>query len=137
MFSIERNDLIYLPMLICSNKYSSNQDTHQNVFSILEDLKNNINETCYLRIYTLFQNTCTIIYTTTCTTIHPHRPMALKCTALDRCNQVVVSFCLEVVRSGGGLGVLRKRIQGDGWYYKRLCEGIFKAANLRHEFMGF
>ena len=58
--------------------------------------------------------------------------MSLRCTVLDRCNQIVVSFYLEVVNVKKGLlGVLRKRIQGDAWYYKRLCEGVFKAANLR------
>lgn len=48
----------------------------------------------------------------------------------DDWGKVQLAFDLEVVQvqKQSMLGVLRKRVKGDTWHYKRLCEDIMKAA---------
>lgn len=56
----------------------------------------------------------------------------LRCSIRDDWGKVQVAFDLEVVQvhKTNMMGVLRKRVKGDTWHYKKLCEDILNAAKL-------
>ena len=57
----------------------------------------------------------------------------LRCSVCDDWGKAHLVFDLEVCRlttEGANLGVRRKRVKGDTWYYKRLCEDVIRAAQL-------
>jgi maternal embryonic leucine zipper kinase len=49
---------------------------------------------------------------------------------MDDWGKVKVAFDLEIVQLSkmNLLGVYRKRVKGDTWHYKKLCEDILAAA---------
>ncbi len=56
----------------------------------------------------------------------------LRCSIADDWGKVKLAFDLEVVALNklNLMGVRRKRVKGDTWHYKRLCEDILQAAKL-------
>ncbi|XP_041363351.1 LOW QUALITY PROTEIN: maternal embryonic leucine zipper kinase-like [Gigantopelta aegis] len=57
---------------------------------------------------------------------------ALRCTVTDDWGRVRLAFDLEVcaITKTPYIGVLRKRVKGDMWHYKKLCEDILRTAKL-------
>ena len=55
-----------------------------------------------------------------------------RCSIMDDWGKVKLAFDLEIVQlqKMNLLGVRRKRVKGDTWHYKRLCEDILNAAKL-------
>ena len=56
----------------------------------------------------------------------------LRCTIANDWGKIKLAFDLEVVQVQKTtiIGVCRKRVKGDTWSYKRLCEDILSAAKL-------
>ena len=56
----------------------------------------------------------------------------LRCSIMDDWGKVKLAFDLEVVQihKMNLMGVRRKRVKGDMWHYKRLCEDILGAAKI-------
>ncbi|KAK2180773.1 hypothetical protein NP493_426g00015 [Ridgeia piscesae] len=56
----------------------------------------------------------------------------LRCRVMDDWGKVRLSFDLEVVQlhKVNLMGVRRKRVKGDTWHYKKLCEDILSSAKL-------
>ena len=56
----------------------------------------------------------------------------MRCSITDDWGKVKLAFDLEVVQMQkmNLMGVRRKRVKGDTWHYKKLCEDILSAANL-------
>ncbi len=56
----------------------------------------------------------------------------MRCTIMDDWGKVKLAFDLEVVQlhKMNVMGVRRKRVKGDTWHYKRLCEDILAAAKI-------
>jgi len=56
----------------------------------------------------------------------------LRCTITDDWGKVRLAFDLEVVKvivhKVALTGVYRKRVKGDAWHYKKLCEDILSMA---------
>ena len=60
----------------------------------------------------------------------------VRCTMADDWGKVQLAFDLEVVKVRGVgavagetlTGVCRKRVKGDAWHYKKLCEDLLAAA---------
>ncbi|XP_059169005.1 maternal embryonic leucine zipper kinase-like [Physella acuta] len=55
---------------------------------------------------------------------------SLRCTVMDDWGHTKLAFDLEVcaLPKNSFLGVHRKRVKGDLWYYKRLCEDILRTS---------
>jgi len=56
----------------------------------------------------------------------------LRCTVMDDWGRVKLAFDLEVcaIPKMTFVGVCRKRVKGDTWHYKKLCEDILNTAKL-------
>ncbi|KAH3871048.1 hypothetical protein DPMN_034242 [Dreissena polymorpha] len=56
----------------------------------------------------------------------------LRCTVMDDWGRVKLAFDLEVcsIPKMSFVGVARKRVKGDTWHYKKLCEDILNTAKL-------
>ncbi|KAL4240820.1 hypothetical protein ACF0H5_001608 [Mactra antiquata] len=56
----------------------------------------------------------------------------LRCTVMDDWGNVKLAFDLEVctIPKSSFVGVCRKRVKGDTWHYKKLCEDILATAKL-------
>ncbi|XP_064634284.1 maternal embryonic leucine zipper kinase-like [Lineus longissimus] len=56
----------------------------------------------------------------------------LRCTVKDDWGTIKLAFDLEVcqVAKCDLIGVQRKRVKGDSWHYKRLCEDVLQSARL-------
>ena len=56
----------------------------------------------------------------------------LRCRVMDDWGKVRLSFDLEVVQiqKMNLMGVRRKRVKGDIWHYKKLCEDILSSAKI-------
>ena len=56
----------------------------------------------------------------------------MRCTMTDDWGKVHLAFDLEVVKvvvhKMALTGVYRKRVKGDAWHYKKLCEDILSVA---------
>jgi maternal embryonic leucine zipper kinase len=42
---------------------------------------------------------------------------------------VIISFDLEIVQFEGHVAIQRKRLKGDSWFYKKICEEILRVSN--------
>ena len=56
----------------------------------------------------------------------------LRCTVMDDWGRVKLAFDLEVcsIPKMTLVGICRKRVKGDTWHYKKLCEDIVATAKL-------
>ena len=56
----------------------------------------------------------------------------LRCTVMDDWGRVKLAFDLEVcvLPKTSYIGVCRKRVKGDTWHYKKLCEDILATSKL-------
>ncbi|KAL3877262.1 hypothetical protein ACJMK2_034995 [Sinanodonta woodiana] len=57
----------------------------------------------------------------------------LRCTVMDDWKHVKLAFDLEVcaIPKMAHVGVCRKRVKGDTWHYKKLCEDILRSAKFK------
>jgi len=66
--------------------------------------------------------------------VHVWCRYTLRCTMADDWGKVQLAFDLEVVKVTVNkvaplTGVCRKRVKGDAWHYKKLCEDILRVAS--------
>lgn len=56
----------------------------------------------------------------------------LRCTVMDDWGRVRLAFDLEVcaMPKSTFMGVVRKRVKGDTWHYKKLCKDIVLSSKL-------
>jgi len=54
----------------------------------------------------------------------------LNCIKIDKYSKAtVLSFDLEICQFDSYCAILRKRLRGDAWFYKRVCEEILRISN--------
>ncbi|CAD5112915.1 DgyrCDS2123 [Dimorphilus gyrociliatus] len=124
--SIERGIDRMITMLTPKKRHPSNSDQPRKVKAIY-----NVSNTCQHSADVVLERLKTVLRERNL----PYKQIAcytLRCSMADDWGKVQLAFNLEVcqIQKMNVVGVLRKRVKGDTWHYKRLCEDILKAAEL-------